>query len=177
MLRRLVLTLSILMIAATSALAAGRPPTANELASLERDVAAFVKATEKNKAADIIDALPPRVIPVFTENSNLSAKDMRDTLIHNTRAFGHQAKPKNLSADLSGLTLRDAKTRKNGTLSWGQITLSGTAMNGSKRVPFAASTLALFQEGRWYFARIDAAGQTEMIRMAYPELKGLPKSR
>lgn len=55
--------------------------------------------------------------------------------------------------------------------------MSGTAMNGSNRVPFSAKTLALLQQGHWYFARIDAAGQTELIRMAYPELKDLPKSR
>lgn len=177
MLRRLVLALSIFLSATVTAAAAGRTPSGSELAALQRDVAAFARATETNDAAGIIDALPPRVIPAFTANSNLTAKDMRDTLIQNTRAFGHQAKPQNVSADLGGLSLRDVKTRKDGTLSWGQIVLSGTAMNGSKRVPFSATTLALLQGGKWYFARIDAAGQTELIRMAYPELKGLPKSR
>lgn len=175
MLRRLALALTILLTAATVAAAAGRTPSAEEKASLQRDVAAFLRATEDNDAAEIIDALPPRVIPSFTANSNLSAKQMRDTLIQNTRAFGRQAKPQDMTANIAGLRLRDVKTRNDGTLSWGQIVLSGTAMNGAKRVPFSAETLVLYQQGQWYFARINAAGQTELIRMAYPELKGLPK--
>lgn len=111
MLRRLLLALSFFLCATAMAAAAGRAPSAAEQASLQRDVAAFLRATEDNDAADIIDALPPRVIPAFTENSNISAKQMRDTLIQNTRAFGAQAKPEDLSADISGLRLRDVKTR------------------------------------------------------------------
>lgn len=177
MIRRLAVAATILIVTAATAIAGGRAPTATELSTLKRDVSAFNRATEQNDAAKVIGALPPRVIPSFSKGSNLSSAQVRDTLVQNARAFGAQADPRGMTADLTDLSLTDVKTRHDGTLSWGLVKLSGTAMSGSKRVAFSTTALALLQEKQWYFARIDGAGQAQLIRQAYPELKGLPKSR
>lgn len=175
MLRRLFLVALALSLTTGLALAAGRAPSPEELASLERDAAAFAKATERNKVKAIIDALPSRVITTVATSAGLAPDQVRKMLADQAKAFGKSAKAKDVTADLSNVTIREGQ-RGSIIVTWTVLPMTGTTLSGGQRVPFTAKTVAILEKGTWHFARIDAAGQAEMIEGAYPEIKGLAKA-
>lgn len=171
MLRRLLLSILVLACAAGAALASGRAPTPTEMQALERDTAAFVRATEGNRAEEIIDALPPRIIASVAKANMIAPAQVRGMLVDQTRAFGRTAKARDVEVDLSEVELSDARRND---LVWTVLPMRGTAMVGQRRVAFEATTVAILENGRWHFARIDASGQAALIQSAYPEIRGLP---
>ena len=171
MLRR-PLALALVLIAAAAAAHADRAPSEAELKSLTRDAQDFARATEKNRAKAVIDALPSRVIPSVAAQAQTPPKLIRDTLIEQASAVGKTTQPEEVTADLSAVRLDDA-----GGLTWGVVTMQGTTLTSGQRVRFTTETVAILEDGDWHFARIDTEAQANLIRAAYPEIKDLRPGR
>ena len=150
--------------------AAARPLTPDEEAGLAKSMDIYLRAIGAGNAERIVNGIPPRILNIFAGTSGIEAKNLEKTLTDQTAAMMAGSRFTDIAADRTALDAGDATLADGTGVTWVVVPTAFTAETGGARTRNAQPMLALREDEKWYFVRIDGEQQKQMVTIAYPFL-------
>ncbi|MEM8792298.1 MAG: hypothetical protein AAGE80_11825 [Pseudomonadota bacterium] len=146
------------------------PSLADDIAALQSSIASFSEAMMEQDYERIVDVVPRRVLEMMAGYANTDPETLRSAMIQQTRDVVASTEVLEFSIDATALSLQSTE---NGVSYAFLPTETLVMIPGTGKVRSETSTLAVFDDERWYFASIDSDQQATVIREAYPGFKAI----
>ena len=149
--------------------AATQPPTVS-VKSLRGQANALSAAYVSKRFDAVYASFPPTYQRAARQQSGRTQEQDRQSYIK-----GHQDGSVNVTFASMAMRVTESAIRrgKNGTTYALLPTQRRVPLPEGKSVDFAGSTIALQENGRWYFLVLDSAQQLKLLQRTYPDLRGL----
>lgn len=156
------------LLAAASAEA--RPLGQREGAALGKALKGYLGAIGRGDADIIVEALPPRVLNVFSGATGIEMKTLKATLSEQTATVLKGTTFREVAADDVALEAEDATLADGSTITWVLIPTSFVSETGGRAQRNEQPLLAISEKGKWHFLRIDGKERSDLAAAAYPFL-------
>lgn len=145
-----------------------RPLAEGEQADLMKAVGAYLRATGNGNAEKIVSTIPPRVLNVFAGTAGIEASKVQKTLTEQTAELLKATKFSDLSAGEGPFDAKDETMADGTVVTWVVVPTEFTSEANGKKTRNQQPLLALLEDGKWYFTRIDGPQQQQLVGFAYP---------
>ncbi len=139
-----------------------------EQTELMAAVDGYLRATGAGDAEKIVATIPPRILNVFSGSSGIEASQVQKTLTAQTSDLLKTTKFSEFQASKGPFDAQDTALADGVKVTWVVVPTEFTVETGGKKTRNSQPLLALFEEGKWYFTRIDGPQQQQIVAMAYP---------
>ncbi|HPE26617.1 hypothetical protein [Albidovulum sp.] len=150
--------------------ASARPLTQGEAETLSVSVDAYLAAIGAGSASDIVAAMPPRLLNVFAGATGVEAAALTKVLTDQTAALMEGTRFSDLAAGKSKLKAEEGTLSDGTTVTWVLIPTRFTATTGDAATINEQPLLAVMEDGKWYFLRVDGPERQQVAAAAYPFL-------
>lgn len=157
------------LFALTALPAAARPLDRAEMRGLQEALDAYSDALTSGDATALTGSLPPRLMRFHARSAGLSAEELADAMVQQTRAMMSGTRFGALRADPAGANAADTTLQDGTRVTWAILPASFEMAQGGKRSRVSQPVLALRDGRAWYLIRIDA-GQQAVLATVYPFL-------
>lgn len=145
-----------------------RPLAAPEEKALAKAVDGYLGAIETGRAEQVVAAIPPRILDLFAKQSDMDVGALQAILVDQTSALLSQSAFSALSAKVKGADATDSTLPDGTSVTWAIVPMQFVVKAQGSRTRNTQPMLALLEQGRWYFIRIEGAAQSRMVSLAYP---------
>jgi hypothetical protein len=150
-----------------------RPLTEAEAKALESAVARYGRATMAKEAEKVVGTIPPRVLNVVAGTAGIEAKKVTETLVAQTKEVMKTTKISEFVTAPGPWEGNDATLADGTAVVWAVVPAQFVAEGGGRKTLNQQPLLAIEEEGKWYFSRIDGPAQLQIVGFAYPFVAGL----
>lgn len=140
----------------------------DEQAGLMKSVDRYLRATGAGNAEKIVETIPPRIVNVFAGTSGVEAKEVQKTLISQTEALLKTTSFQDFQASKGPFDATDATLADGTVVTWVVVATEFTSQTNGQKTRNSQPLLALLEDGKWYFTRIDGPQQQQLVALAYP---------
>ncbi|MGB7270535.1 MAG: hypothetical protein WBC90_13550 [Albidovulum sp.] len=145
-----------------------RPLTEANEASLIKAVDGYLRASAAANAQKVVATIPPRVINVFAGTSGVEAKKLEETLVAQTAELLKATKIRQFKSDQGPFDVQDVTLADGSVVTWVLVGTEFTAITKDKTTRNTQPLLAILEDKKWYFTRIDGPQQQQLVAFAYP---------
>ena len=185
--KRALLIAAVLLVAACAAPAtqppASSPKVAQALATpdamqspavsvnaLRARASALTAAHRAKRFSAVFESLPPTYRRVVAQQNNFTQSQYRTDFLNRQHTGSTEASISSMTIDVAQDALR--KGKRGTTFATLPTRRRVTGQDGNS-LTFIGSTIALQENGNWYFLVLDTGAQLKLLQRAYPDLRGV----
>ncbi len=161
-----------LMLGSTTSFVAVAPAVAEATqnqAELETQLQARIDKFNQDFAGNnyegVVEVMPPKILVVLAEQNDMTVEQLQEML------------PKFIEGVMSEATVHsfamadaEGKVETVDGLHYALLPTSADMSVGGNRAATETTTVALYDDGKWYLARIDTDAQEQQLKEVYPQL-------
>ena len=141
---------------------------ASDKTRLETTLSTYAAALENADYGAVVNALPPAVIELISQEAKLSPEVIRQSITAQMSSVMSEAVIHSFTMDTSTMTSGETASGMNYAFLPTETVISQA---GGEQQNVETTTLAIDQDGVWYLMRIEYPSHYDFVRTAYPEFQ------
>ena len=141
---------------------------ASDKARLVTTLSTYASALENADYVAVVNALPPAVIELISQEAKLSPEVIRKSVTAQMSSVMSEATIHSFTMDTSTMTSGETASGMNYAFLPTETVVSQA---GGEPQNVETTTLAIDQDGAWYLMRIEYPSHYDFVRAAYPEFQ------
>lgn len=139
-----------------------------EAEGLQKAIDSYRRVTVNKSAEKIVATIPPRVLNVFAGTAGIEASKVQETLVTQTEELLKTTAISDFVTAPGPFEASDATLQDGTAIVWTVVPTQFTAEGKTGKTRNSQPLLAILEDGKWYFSRIDGPAQQQIVSFAYP---------